>query len=75
MTEHMKEEADRIRKEMENQGYILSEPEYEIILGHTTRKLEVNGKDEEYLQYLLPDEIKDYFFRITVNAASLLMMA
>ena len=66
---------EEVRKKMESEGMILTQAEFEVIVKCARRKLEVCKKDESYLPLLLEDEIKNYFFRITVNAAGLLMMA
>lgn len=68
-------EAQEVRKRMEDEGYVLTQQEYEVILGHTKRKMELIGRDADYLPYLLEDEIKNYFFRCAINAATLLIMA
>ena len=68
-------EALEIRKRLEGEGYVLTQQEYELILEHTKRKLELTGHEMEYLPYLLEDEIKNYFFRCAINAATFLMMA
>ena len=70
---HDKKTPDQVREEMENKGYILSQPEYEVILEHARRKIDLCGKGEDYLSLLLEDEIKDYFFRNSVNAATMMM--
>ena len=69
------ETPQEVRKRLEADGYVLAEPEFEVIMRYTRRKLEIIQKGEDYLPLLLEDEIKHYFFRNTINAATLLMMA
>ena len=68
-------DIETVRKTMEEKGMVLTQQEFDLIVLHARRKLEIIHKGEEYLPLLLEDEIKNYFFRITVNAAGLMMMA
>lgn len=68
-------EIQKVRKDAESQGMVLSQQEFDIILAHTRRKIELNGKSEDYLPLLLENEIRDYFFRCTINTATFLMLA
>lgn len=63
-----------IRKSMEEEGYKLQDGEYENLLEYAGRKAETAGKDESYLPLLLPDVIKEYFFRAYINLAGLMAM-
>lgn len=63
-----------IKQELEKDGYILSNAEFQSLLEYARRKAEVAGKDESYLPLLLPDVIKEYFFRAYITETSLLMM-
>ena len=65
---------ESIRAELEDQGYPLTDELYDELLTYARRKAEVAGKDEGYIPYLLPDVIKEYFFRLMINARSLAMM-
>ena len=38
------------------------------------RKMQVVGKSEEYFEILFPDVLREYLFRRTLNAISLLNM-
>lgn len=68
-------ETRKVREDMEKKGYVLTEEEYQIILEHTIKKSDRCGKSREYVPLLLEDEIKDYYFRNTVTAISILTMA
>ena len=61
--------------DLEKQGYVLTEEEYQIILEYTIRKSDRRGKGRDYVPLLLEDEIKNYYFRNTVTAISLINMA
>ena len=56
-------------------GYVLTEEEYQIILEYAIRKSDRCGKGRDYVPLLLEDEIKNYYFRNTVTAISLINMA
>lgn len=64
-------ETKKVREDMEKQGYVLTEEEYQIILEYTIRKSDRCGKGRDYVPLLLEDEIKNYYFRNTVTAISL----
>lgn len=61
-----------VRENMEKEGYRLQEDEYEKILEYTKRKAKRAGKDENYLPLLLPDVIREYFFRAYINLAGMM---
>ena len=63
-----------IRESMEKEGYRLQDGEYENLLEYARRKAKSAGKDESYLPLLLPDVIKEYFFRAYINLAGLMAM-
>ncbi len=63
-----------IRESMEKEGYKLQDGEYENLLEYARRKAKSAGKDESYLPLLLPDVIKEYFFRAYINLAGLMAM-
>ena len=63
-----------IRESMEKEGYKLQDGEYENLLEYARRKAKTAGKDESYLPLLLPDVIKEYFFRAYINLAGLMVM-
>lgn len=68
-------ETKKVREDMEKQGYVLTEEEYQIILEYTIRKSDRCGNGRDYVPLLLEDEIKNYYFRNTVTAISLINMA
>lgn len=63
-----------IRESMEKEGYRLQDGEYENLLEFARRKAKSAGKDESYLPLLLPDVIKEYFFRAYINLAGVMAM-
>jgi hypothetical protein len=50
-------ETKKVREDMEKQGYVLTEEEYQIILEYTIRKSDRCGKGRDYVPLLLEDEI------------------
>lgn len=65
---------DDIKKEIEKDGYQLTNAEFSCLVEYARRKAEVAGKDESYLPYLIPDVVKEYFFRAWVNLTTVLSM-
>ena len=55
-------ETKKVREDMEKQGYVLTEEEYQIILEYTIRKSDLCGKGRDYVPLLLEDEIKNNGF-------------
>ena len=55
-------ETKKVREDMEKQGYVLTEEEYQIILEYTIRKSDRCGKGRDYVPLLLEDEIKNNGF-------------
>ena len=72
----MSEELQNIVEEYRANGYPLEDKEAEEIKELCYRKMEVaNIKDKEgYLPLLFKDMVKEHFFRMAVNAKSILMM-
>ena len=68
------QEFEDLREELEKDGYILSNGEFESLLEYAKRKAKTAGKDESYLPLLLPDVIKEYFFRTGVTGIGILQM-
>lgn len=68
------QEFEDLRNELEKDGYILSNGEFESLLKYAKRKAKVAGKDESYLPLLLPDVIREYFFRACVTGIGVLRM-
>ena len=50
----------------------ISDEEAEKVVDLCIRKIKLTGQPEEYLELLLPDELKNYVFRRAVNATTLL---
>lgn len=48
----------------------ISDEEVQDVLRLCERKIEITGQTEDYIKLLLPDELKNYCFRKTVNAVS-----
>ena len=46
-------ETKKVREDMEKQGYVLTEEEYQIILEYTIRKSDRCGKGRDYVPLLL----------------------
>lgn len=65
---------EEIKKEIEKDGYTLTNAEFSCLVEYARRKAEVAGKDESYLPYLIPDVVKEYFFRAWVNLKFVLSM-
>ena len=63
-----------IRARMEADGYKVGDDEFVQILPYAKRKAEVSGKGESYLPFLLPDMIREWLIRQTVNGYSIAMM-
>lgn len=64
-----------VRENLEKEGIVLSESEFNTVLEYTKRKMGLAKKEASYLVILLESEIRDYFFRNTITAASVMMMA
>lgn len=58
---------EEIRKEAERQGIILTDEEYRSITDLCERKIKLNNLDADYMELLLPDEIRHYAFGREVN--------
>ena len=63
-----------IRERMEADGYKVGDDEFVQILSYAKRKAQVSGKGESYLPFLLPDMIREWLIRQTVNGYSIAMM-
>lgn len=57
-----------------NKGVDISNEEVEEVREYCLRKMQVVGKSEEYFEILFPDVLREYLFRRTLNAISLLNM-
>lgn len=70
----MPERLWRFVKEWRDKGVDISDEEADSIYRYCLRKMDaarVNNTDD-YIDLLYPDEIKDYLFRLSVNATSML---
>lgn len=67
-------ELQKIREEAQKKGFELSDEEFENIVQLAKRKVEISKKGECYLLLLLPDAIKEYYFRACITGISILTM-
>lgn len=74
MMEICKEVVDRTVKEFRAGGFDISDEEVRQAEQHCLRKIKVVGKGEGYFEMLFPDVLREYLFRKTLNAISLLSM-
>lgn len=57
-----------IRRDMTEQGYKMTDEQYDMMVSYARRKAESAGKDESYLPYLIPDVIREWFIQNAVNS-------
>lgn len=69
-----KEVVDQTVKELRAGGFDISDEEVRQAEQHCLRKIKVARKDEGYFEMLFPDVLREYLFRKTLNAISLLSM-
>lgn len=69
-----KEVVDQTVKELRAGGFDISDEEVRQAEQHCLRKIKVAGKDEGYFEMPFPDVLREYLFRKTLNAISLLSM-
>lgn len=69
-----KEVVDQTVKELRAGGFDISDEEVRQAEQHCLRKIKVAGKDKGYFEMLFPDVLREYLFRKTLNAISLLSM-
>ena len=62
---------ESIKQQLEKDGYKISNAEFSCLIEYTKKKAAIAGKNEDYLQYLLPDIVKEYFFRMAVNMTAM----
>ena len=74
MMEICKEVVDQTVKEFRAGGFDISDEEVRQAEQHCLRKIKVVGKGEGYFEMLFPDVLREYLFRKTLNAISLLSM-
>lgn len=65
------QEYGEIRKSLESKGYIVADSQFQRIVSLARRKANLSGKGEKYIALLLPDVMKDYFYREAVNAGTI----
>lgn len=63
-------EIEKIMSEFRKSAYDISDEEVTDVLRLCRRKIEIAGQQEDYLKLLLPDELKNYCFRMAVNMTS-----
>lgn len=68
------EEYERVKKEIEKDGYKMSNAEFSCLVECAKRKAKNAGKDESYILLLLPDMIKEYLFQTALNLETLSKM-
>lgn len=56
------------------QTHKISDKDVEEVIEICRRKIQLTGQAEDYMLLLLPDELKNYCIRNTINAISLAMM-
>lgn len=61
------QEYEEIRRNLEKKGYRVADSQFYKIVALAKRKAIISGKGEKYIELLLPDVVKDYFFREAVN--------
>lgn len=63
-------EIAEIVSEFRKSTYDIRDEDVEDILKLCQRKIEITGQQEDYMKLLLPDELKNYCFRMAVNMIS-----
>lgn len=58
---------ESVKKQLEKDGYKISNAEFSCLVEYARRKAKIAGKDETYIPILLPDMAKEYFYRMAVN--------
>lgn len=74
MMEICKEVVNQTVAELRAGGFDISDEEVRRAEQHCSRKIKVAGKNEGYFKILFPDVLREYLFRRTLNAISLLSM-
>lgn len=57
----------RIKERLDQSDLKTTDEEFQNLVAYAYQKAVAAGKDESYLPYLLPDVIKEYFFRRYIN--------
>lgn len=74
MMEPYRKIVDQTVTEFRAGGFDISDEEVKQAEQHCLRKIKVAGEDEGYFTILFPDVLREYLFRRTLNAISLLSM-
>lgn len=74
MMKAYKEVVERTVTELRARGFDISDEEVKQAEQHCLRKIKAAGKNEEYLEILFKDVLREYLFRRTLNAINLLSM-
>lgn len=61
------QEYESVKQQLEKDGYKISNAEFSCLIEYAKRKVKIAEKDESYIPILLPDMVKEYFFRMGVN--------
>ena len=69
---HLGQALKNVIEEYREKGIPITENEVDGIIEHCYRKMEVAGVEnrEEYLPILFPDEVRNYLFRLSINATT-----
>lgn len=70
----MNTEYQGIREKAETDGYKVDDDTFQELIEYARRKAKSSGRDENYLPYLLPDVIKEWYIRRAINVYSIAMM-
>ncbi len=63
-------EIEEIVSEFRKSVYDISDEAVTDVLKLCRRKIEIAGQQEDYMKLLLPDELKNYCFRMVINIVS-----
>lgn len=65
---------ESVKKQLEKDGYKISSAEFSCLVEYARKKTKIVGKGEIYVPILLPDVIKEYFFRMGANLETMSKM-
>ena len=68
------QEYESVKQQLEKDGYKISNAEFSCLVEYARRKTKIAGKGESYIQILLPDIVKGYFFRVGANLETMSKM-
>lgn len=68
------QEYESVKQQLEKDGYKISNAEFSCLIEYAKRKVKIAEKDESYIPILLPDMVKEYFFRMGVNLEAMSKM-